>query len=81
MSNSYREVFTATGCERITPANDGSLTGVRAINVATSGTVYVDCNDGTSNEPVYIAAGGAFPIAATRVYATGTTATGITVLY
>ena len=82
----YWQTHTALGCKRVTPddANDISLPGghkARAINVATSGVVYVSTAYGTTNEPVYVAAGGWFAIAVTRVYATGTTATGITVGY
>ncbi len=51
----------------------------RALNVATSGTVRVTTTGGTT-ATVYIAAGIGFPVRAARIWATGTTATGITVM-
>lgn len=51
----------------------------RALNVTQSGLVQVTTSGG-SVASVYIAAGIAFPVRATRVWATGTTATGITAL-
>jgi hypothetical protein len=51
----------------------------RALNVAQSGLVQVTTSGG-SVASVYIAAGTAFPVRAIRVWATGTTATGITAL-
>lgn len=48
----------------------------RAINVAQSGFVRVTTTGG-STVAVYIAAGIGFPVRATRVWATGTDATGI----
>ena len=46
-----------------------------------SGLVYADWENGATNVQVYIAAGGVFPANVTRIYSTGTTASGITVLY
>jgi hypothetical protein len=51
----------------------------RALNVTQSGLVQVTTSGG-SVASVYIAAGTAFPVRATRVWASGTTATGITAL-
>jgi hypothetical protein len=51
----------------------------RALNVTQSGLVQLTTTGG-SIASVYIAAGTAFPVRATRVWATGTTATGITAL-
>jgi hypothetical protein len=51
----------------------------RALNVATTGAVRVTTVDG-SVATVQIAAGVAFPVRATRVWSTGTTATGIVVM-
>lgn len=51
----------------------------RALNVAAAGTVRVTTIEGDTGT-VFVAAGGAFPIRATRVWATGTTATGIVAL-
>jgi hypothetical protein len=59
-------------------ANDLPMTS-RALNVAQSGLVQITTTGGTVAS-VYIAAGTAFPVRATRVWATGTTATGITAL-
>jgi hypothetical protein len=64
----------------VTPDDAADLAVVsRALNVAQSGLVQVTTAGG-SVASVYIAAGGAFPVRATRVWATGTTATGITAL-
>jgi len=52
----------------------------RAVNVATSGTVRVTTLGGDV-ATVYIAAGLAFPLRVTRVWASGTTATGIVVMF
>ncbi len=72
---------TGRGAERITASDSTVLApGVRGINVATAGLVYVDTQAGDTNVPVYIAAGGVFPLSVTRVYATGTTAADITVI-
>ena len=51
----------------------------RALNVATSGSVQVTTTAG-STATLYIAAGIGFPVRATRVWATGTTASGITAM-
>jgi hypothetical protein len=51
----------------------------RALNVTQSGRVQLTTSGG-SVASVYIAAGTAFPVRATRVWASGTTATGITAL-
>ncbi|MBW4710750.1 hypothetical protein KX928_23415 [Roseobacter sp. YSTF-M11] len=61
----------------IVPDNDADLALVtRVINVAAAGTVKVTTVDGDEDD-VFIAAGIPFPIRARRVWATGTTATGI----
>lgn len=52
----------------------------RGINVAQSGDVRITAVDGTT-ATVAISAGIIFPIRASRVWATGTTATGIVALY
>ncbi|WP_299684363.1 hypothetical protein [uncultured Tateyamaria sp.] len=48
----------------------------RALNVAQSGAVRLTTVSGTT-ATVYVAAGIAFPVRASRIFATGTTATGI----
>ena len=65
----------------ITP-NDGAdlATAVRALNVSAAGTVRVTTVGGDT-ETIYVAAGGAFPVRAIRVWSTGTTATGIVGMY
>lgn len=65
----------------VTPDDSADLpVAGRAINVATDGSVRVTTVGGTTGT-VYIAAGGVFPVRASRIWATGTTATGIVVLY
>ena len=64
----------------ITPSDAADLPmASRAINVAQSGLVQVTTVSGSTGS-VYIAAGVAFPVRATRIWATGTTASGITIL-
>ncbi|MCT8160783.1 hypothetical protein [Pseudoruegeria sp. SHC-113] len=66
-----------TAIEEITPDDAGDLAYVtRAVNVATSGTLHVTTVDG-STATLFLAAGGAFPIRVRRVWASGTSATGI----
>ena len=52
----------------------------RALNVSAEGTVRITTHLGQI-VTLYVAAGGAFPIRARRVWATGTSATGIVGLY
>lgn len=52
----------------------------RALNVAQTGAVRVTTVGGTT-ETLTIAAGGVFPVRARRIWATGTTATGIVVMF
>ncbi|WP_227271821.1 spike base protein, RCAP_Rcc01079 family [Roseobacter weihaiensis] len=66
-----------TELEEITPSDSADLqTVTRALNVATTGTVFVTTLDGQTGA-ITIAAGIPFPLRATRVWSTGTTATGI----
>lgn len=61
----------------ITPDDGADLVRVTsALNVATAGTVRVTTVDGSTDE-ITIQPGHAFPIRVTRVWLTGTTATGI----
>ncbi len=65
----------------VTPDDGADLAFVsRAINVGTSGTVRLTTLNGDT-ATVYVAAGGAFPIRAQRIFATGTTATNIVAMY
>lgn len=52
----------------------------RALNVAQSGTVRITTVLGTT-ATVHVAAGIAFPVRARRIWATGTTAADIVVMY
>ncbi|MBY4895366.1 hypothetical protein KUL25_21605 [Rhodobacteraceae bacterium N5(2021)] len=64
----------------VTPNDGTDLTmPSRAINVAQSGSVRITTTGG-STATVYIAAGIGFPVRATRIWATGTTATDIVVM-
>ena len=71
----------ATGIEEMIPSDstDVAVT-TRALNVGQSGTVRVATSDGTIAD-LFIAAGIAFPVRVTRVYATGTDAGTIRGLY
>jgi hypothetical protein len=51
----------------------------RALNAAQEGTVHVTTTGGTT-ATLYIAAGVCLPVRVTRVWATGTTATGLVAL-
>lgn len=71
----------AAGLVAITPNDDGDIDArIRGLNVAASGTVRVTAIDGTIGT-VYVIAGIVFPIRVRRVWATGTSATGIIGLY
>lgn len=64
----------------ISPSDTADLAEVsRAINVSTSGTVRITSVEGTT-ATIYVAAGIAFPIRASRIWATGTTATDVVAL-
>nr|WP_255596879.1 hypothetical protein [Cognatishimia sp. MH4019] len=70
-----------SGGATITPDDGQSLpTATRALNVATTGYVAVTTVDGDTLT-LHIAAGSAFPIRAIKIFATGTTATGIVGLW
>lgn len=70
----------ATHIASISPSDSTDLAQAsRALNVATSGTVRLTTVGGTT-DTVFIAAGVAFPVRATRVWNAGTTATGIVAL-
>ncbi len=67
----------ATDLAEITPSNTQDLAKTsRALNVGAAGFVRVTTTDGTTAS-IYVAAGIAFPVRATRIWQTGTTATGI----
>ncbi|WP_247742938.1 hypothetical protein [Shimia sp. R9_1] len=67
----------AVSLQEITPNDSADLSKTtRALNVASSGTVRLTTADG-SVATLFVAAGITFPVRATRVWTTGTTATGI----
>ena len=71
----------ASAVEMITPNDAVDLERVTlALNVATPGIVRVTTREGTVAD-VHVAAGVAFPLRVSRVWSTGTTATGIRGLY
>jgi hypothetical protein len=71
----------ASNVTEITPSDTEDLaTASRALNVAAEGLVRVTTVGGDTAS-ILIAAGVPFPIRCTRVWATGTTATGIVSLY
>ena len=71
----------ASYVEMVTPNDSQDLTTFgRALNVATTGTVRLTTVKGDV-ATVFVAAGIVFPVRARRVWATGTTATDIAVLY
>ena len=64
----------------VTPSDTADLSEAsRAINVAQSGTVRMTTVEGTT-ATIFVAAGIAFPIRASRIWSTGTTATDIVAL-
>jgi hypothetical protein len=70
----------ATHLQAVVPDDAADLPRAgRALNVAVSGNVRLTTVDGTT-ATIHIAAGIAFPVRAQRIWATGTTATGIVVL-
>lgn len=67
----------ATLLTEITPSDSTDLGQVtRGLNVAVSGFVRLTTKDGDTGT-IFVAQGGVFPIRAARIWATGTTATGI----
>ena len=70
----------ATRAHAVEPSDTADLPlASRALNVAQSGLVKVTTTKDTTAQ-IYIAAGVPFPIRVVRVWATGTTATGIVAL-
>jgi hypothetical protein len=68
----------ATSVVEVTPndADDGLAHVLTGLNVETPGHVRVTTKDG-STATVFVAAGTVFPLRVAKVWATGTTATGI----
>lgn len=71
----------ATGAVHVSPSDTVNLATVsRALNAGTSGSVQVTMLDG-GVVSLTIAAGSVLPVRVTRVWATGTTATGLVALF
>jgi len=71
----------AANIAAVTPSDTVDLPSAsRALNVAVEGTVRVTTVSGTTGT-VFVSAGGAFPIRCRRIWATGTSATGIVALF
>jgi hypothetical protein len=71
----------ATSLADIEPDDGADLGQITiALNVATAGTVRVTAADGSAGT-VFVTPGAAFPIRVRRIWATGTTATGIVGLF
>ena len=71
----------ASSVQEIVPDDSTDIPQVSlALNVATPGNVRVTTLDGDVVD-VEVAAGVAFPLRVSRIWATGTTATGIRALY
>ena len=67
----------ATALLEIHPNDETDLPQILSgLNVATPGTVRVTTRDGSVGS-VFVTAGTVFPLRVTRIWATGTTATGI----
>ncbi|MGR3540294.1 MAG: spike base protein, RCAP_Rcc01079 family [Hasllibacter sp.] len=70
----------ATHLEEVSPSDAGDLARVsRAFNVDGAGAIRVTTLEGQTGT-VHVPSGGTIAIRATRVWATGTTATGIVAL-
>jgi hypothetical protein len=75
-------IIPAEEYSAITPADGAALAKpTRAVYVGGSGDLTVDSLDGNQVTFVGLAAGQIHPIRCTRVYATGTTVTGIIGIY
>lgn len=78
----FDDVSSARGSVAIdvSGGNQTLPAGVRGIYVGTTGNLKVDLPDGSSPTFTNVAAG-VFPVQATKVYQTGTTASGMFALY
>ncbi len=71
----------ATQAYAVTPDDGADLPmACRALNVATGGTIRITTVGGDTTT-ITVGQGNAFPLRCQRVWATGTTATGIVALY
>jgi hypothetical protein len=73
--------ISAQSAVTITPNDSTVFSPTRGIYVAVTGDVKVDMSDGATVTFTGLSSGSVHPIAARKVYATGTTATGIVGLY
>lgn len=69
------------GAATVTPSDSAKIRPTRAIMVGVSGNVAVDMRDGSTVTISGLNAGVIYDLSVTRVYGTGTTATGIIALY
>jgi hypothetical protein len=65
----------------VTPHNTNDIIETYSLYIGGAGALKVDMSDGSTQTFTAVAAGSVVPIAVTRVYSTGTTATGIIALY
>lgn len=79
MGSSSTEVYGFKSIIPITPSDTVNIAGgsIRGFYVGVAGDVAVIMPDGTTGVWPALAAGGPHPIQASRILATGTTATGI----
>jgi len=72
----------ATRCEAVVPSDTTALLGVRAIYVGVGGNVAIQCKGNTAPVThIGMVAGQVYPVQATRIFSTGTTATNIVAWY
>lgn len=76
-----RMSISAQSAAQITPNDTTVFSTVRGIYLGASGNLKVDMSDGATVTFTALSAGVIHPIAARKIYATGTTATGIVGLY
>ena len=79
--DTYQRPASYVGAAVVTPDNANNLpvAPCRALYIGTAGTLRVDVNGVTVNFGAVVA--GVFPVACTRVHATGTGASNIVALY
>lgn len=75
------QTISAQSAAVITPNDTTVFTPTRGIYVAVTGDVKADMSDGSTITFVGLTGNMVHPIAVRRVYATGTTATGVVGLY
>lgn len=78
---SYTDTASARGFVAVTPSDSTTFAPTRGVYVGVAGDVYVDGAKQGTNVKMTAAAAGEHPWQVTRIYSTGTTATGIVALY